>query len=100
MSASGSKAVVRTKATFLIFADRSDFKLGIGFIRLAPHNSQGASDMRHSALAITFIERNDEISSSQTTNKTRTSTDTAQNQRSSEGTRRFAARCPALENQE
>jgi hypothetical protein len=56
--------------------------------------------MRHSALVIPFIERNDEISSNQTTNETRTSADTAENQGSSKGTGRFTARCPALENQE
>jgi hypothetical protein len=65
-----------------------------------PHNSLGASVMRYSELVITLIEQDNEISSNQTTNKTRASADTAQNQGSSEGTGRFAARCPTLENQE
>jgi hypothetical protein len=55
--------------------------------------------MRQSALAITSIEENDEIYSNQTTNQTRASADTSENQGSSEGTRRFAACRPAFENQ-
>jgi hypothetical protein len=55
--------------------------------------------MKQSALAITSIEENNEIFSNQTTNKTRASTDTPENQGSSEGTRRTEACRPAFENQ-
>jgi len=55
--------------------------------------------MKQNALAITSIEENNEISSNQTTNKTRASADTSENQGSSEGTRRIEACRPAFENQ-
>jgi hypothetical protein len=69
-------------------------------IRLAPHILLGVVYiMRQSALAITSIEEINEISSNQTTNKTRASADTSENQGSSEGTRRIEACRPAFENQ-
>ncbi len=89
MSAVGGKVDVHTSATFLIFADCSAFRPDIGFIRLA----------LIICLAITSIEENNEISSNQTTNKTRASADTSENQGSSEGTRRIEACRPAFENQ-
>jgi hypothetical protein len=55
--------------------------------------------MKQSAWAITSIEEINEISSNQTTNKTRASADTSENQGSSEGTRRIKACRPAFENQ-
>ena len=58
------------------------------------------SIMKQIALAITSIEENNEIPSNQTTNKTRASADTSENQGSSEGTRRTEGRRSAFENQE
>jgi hypothetical protein len=55
--------------------------------------------MKQGALAITCIEKNDEISSNQTTHKTRASVDTSENQGIGEGTRRIEACRPAFENQ-
>jgi len=56
--------------------------------------------MKHSALAITSIEENNEIPSHQTTNKTRANADTSENQGSSEGTGRIEACRPTFKNQE
>jgi hypothetical protein len=56
--------------------------------------------MRQSALAITCIEKNDEISSNQTTDKTRAIVDTSENQGSSEETGRIEACRPTFKNQE
>jgi hypothetical protein len=55
--------------------------------------------MGQSSLAITCVEENNEIFSNQTTNQTRASVDTSENQGSSEGTRRTEACRPAFENQ-
>jgi hypothetical protein len=55
--------------------------------------------MKQSAFAISSIEENNEIPSNQTTNKTRASADTPENQGSSEGTGRFAASRSVFENQ-
>jgi len=55
--------------------------------------------MKQRALAIASIEKINEISSNQTTNKTRASVDTSENQGSSEGTRWTEACRPAFENQ-
>jgi len=55
--------------------------------------------MKQGAAAITCTEKNDEISSNQTTHKTRASVDTSENQGIGEGTRRIEACRPAFENQ-
>ncbi len=100
MAASGSKADVHAIATFLIVIhDCSASRPDIGFIRLAPIFYKALCVMRQSGLAVTSIEENNEISSNQTTNKTRASVDTSENQGSSEGTRRIEACRPAFENQ-
>jgi len=87
-------------ATFLVIIDDySASRPDIGFIRLTPLIYMALSVIRQSALAVTSIEENNEISSNQTTNKTRASVDTSENQGSSEGTRRIEACRPAFENQ-
>jgi len=60
--------------------DRSASRPDLGFIRLAPIFCRALFIMKQSALAITSIEENNEISSNQTTNKTRASADTSENQ--------------------
>ena len=87
-------------ATFLVIVDDySASRRDIGFFRLTHLICTGLSVIRQSALAVTSIEENNEISSNQTTNKTRASADTSENQGSSEGTRRIEACRPAFENQ-
>jgi len=101
MSASGGKADVHASATFLVFSDDcSASGPDIGFNQLAPIICRTLPIMRLSALAITCIEKNDEISNNQTTDKTRTSVDTSENQGSSEGTGRIEACRPIFKNQE
>jgi hypothetical protein len=66
--------------TFLTIAD--DYfacRPDIGFIRLTPLICKALSAIRQSALAVTSIEENDEISSNQTTHKTRASVDPSEN---------------------
>jgi len=101
MTASGWKADVHASATFLVFSDDcSTSGPDIGFNQLAPIICRTLPMMRQSALAITCIEKNDEISSNQTTDKTRASVDTSENQGSSEGTGRIEACRPTFKNQE
>jgi hypothetical protein len=92
-------AISLSSATFLVVIDdRSASKPDIGFIQLAPIIGRALSIMKHSALAITSVEENNEIFSNQTTNKTRASADTSENQGSSEGIRWTEACRPAFEN--
>jgi hypothetical protein len=101
MAAFGGKADVHASVTFLVFSyDCSASGPDIGFNQLAPIICRTLSILRQSALAITRIEKSDEISSNQTTDKTRASVDTSKNQGSSEGTGRIEACRPALKNQE
>ncbi len=102
MAALGGKADTRaSSATFLVIInDYSASRPDIGFIRLGPIICRALSVIRQSALAVTSIEENNEISSNQTTNKKRASADTSENQGSSEGTRRIEARRPTFKNQE
>jgi hypothetical protein len=79
--------------------DRSASRPDLGFIRLTPIFCRALFIMKQSELAITSIEENNEISSNQTTNKTRASPDTSENQGSSEGIRWSEACRPAFENQ-
>ena len=94
-------ADVHAGVTFLVFSDDcSASGPAIGFNQLAPIICWTLPNMRQSALAITCIEKNDEISSNQTTDKTRASVDTSENQGNSEGTGRIEACRPTFENQE
>ncbi len=97
MSASGGKAGVQASATFLVFSgDCSESGLDIGFVQLVPIICWALSIMRQSGLAITRIEKNDEISSNKIADKTRASVNTSENQGSSERTRRIAACRPTF----
>ncbi len=101
MTASGRKPDTHAGATFLVFSDDCSAPgPAIGFNQLAPIICWTLPNMRRLALAITFIEKNDEISSNQTTDKTRASVDTSENQGNSEGTWRTEGRRSAFENQE
>jgi len=101
MAASGRKPDIQASVTFLVFShDCSASRPAIGFSQLAPIICWTLPNIRQSALAITCIEKNDEISSNQTTDKTRASVDTSENQGNSEGTGRIEACRPTFENQE
>jgi hypothetical protein len=94
------KADVHANAIFLVFSDDcSASRPDIGFFQLAPIIFRALSITRHSSLAITCAEENDEISNNQTTDKTRASVDTSENQESCEGTRRTEGCRPTFENQ-
>ncbi len=99
MAAFGGGADAQASATFLVIIDYSASRPDIGFIRLLPIIWKALSVRRQGGLAVTSIKENNEISNNQTTNKTRASVDTSENQGSSEGTRRIAACRPAFENQ-
>jgi hypothetical protein len=99
MAAFGGKSDVHASATLLVIADYSAPRPDIGFIQLAPIICLVLSIMKQRALAITSIEENNEIFSNQTTNKTRASADTSENQGRCEGTRWTEACRPAFENQ-
>jgi len=101
MSGIGRIADVHASVTFLVFShDCSASGPDIGFNQLAPIICRTLSVLRQSALAITHIEKSDEISSNQTTDKTRASLDTSKDQGNSEGTGRIEACRPTFENQE
>ena len=99
MAAIGFIVNTHASATFLVIADYSASRPDIGFFRLAPIIGRALSIMKQGALAITCTEKNDEISSNQTTHKTRASVDTSENQGIGEGTRWIEACRPAFENQ-